>query len=160
MAVYATAQDVRSALIRDDRVELGSAATLTDYKIEREIANASAQVDAVLAQRYIVPFTDPVPSLIHQVVVDMAVYLSDLLYRQETDFSSPFDPYYLRMQRAAVDILEKLRAGDLNLPDTDPDHPITQVGAATSVNKYTGDLFTLQDFDLVTCRLARPWGWF
>jgi phage gp36-like protein len=144
---YAQADDVRKVLLRNNDDTEGNAASLPDPKIEGAIEDAQTEVDGWLAVRYIVPFTDPVPPLVKTLTVNIAAYLSDLTYRQASDFSSELDPVYLRYQRA-VKMLEKLADGTIELPPGNGDTPPEDDSGAFVVNGYTGQLFMPGDFDL------------
>jgi phage gp36-like protein len=159
---YATVANVRDRLVRDNGDTEGNAASLPDPKIQAAIDDAQAEIDSWLSGRYDPPFADgEVPALVHTLTIDIAAYLSDLTYRQAADFSSELDPVYLRYQRALKQ-LEKLADGTISLPDAPevtPDPVPNEEGFA--VNKYSGDLFTPADFDMVETYDESKWvGWY
>ena len=155
---YAEIADVRSALLRNDEDAEGNAASLSDTKIQEALDGATAEVDAWLAGRYEPPFSDPAPTLVKLLTIDIAAYLADLTYRQAADFSSELDPVYLRYQRAKA-TLEKLADGTLTLPGI-PD-PVPDSTLAFWANPYAGSLFLPGDFDLVSdYDECRRYGWF
>jgi phage gp36-like protein len=143
--VYVTADAVRAVLARDPNNPIGTAAELGDADITSAITSAESEVDAALAVRYTTPFADPVPQLVQDLTRDIAAYLADLLYRQGKDYETTNDPVLLRYQRAK-DLLDKLASGKRDLPSGPP----VVEGAATmrAHNRYTGDLFGLDDFGL------------
>lgn len=147
MSDYTTLERVRLALARDlDDVD-GTAASLTDGAIEDAIAEATSRIDGKLGGRYKVPFADPVPALVRSVCRDLAMFLCDLTYREVRDYSSQYNPVYIRYQEA-IKTLDQIAAGDIDLPDAPGVETPTQSGEAVIVINQTNQLFSPCDFDL------------
>lgn len=148
MAAYATADDVRSAVARNPFPGKRSTAALDDTQLEASIADAQAEVDGWLRQRYTVPFPAPLPALVFSLTVDIAVYLAALTYYQESEIldTDPVARRYMRARELLKDIAEgsiDLDAGDGGGPDPSD---VASVGAP--VNPYDGVMFDLCDFGL------------
>jgi phage gp36-like protein len=114
---------------------------LTDAQISGDIANADAQIDAALGDRYTVPFPTPIPSLINMLSVDIAAYLGDLRFRGNKEFASELNPFYLRYQRA-TQMLTALESGTSSVPGVTP--PGVSVGDGGVFNPYDGHLMRTQ----------------
>lgn len=138
---YSTPAEVRSLLVGVNTSPAGdydlTPNQLSDDQVTAEIANADSEIDAKLANRYTVPFIAPIPELIHSLSIDIAAYLCDLRFRGARELSSDLHPFYLRYRRA-LDMLEKLTLGSLELPNIELD----EAGGASVVNPYTGELMT------------------
>jgi len=140
-AVYATSDDVRSAVARDlDKVS-GTAASMDDGEIDLAVRNAQAEVDARLRGRYTVPLV-PCPELVRNIVVDVAAYLATLVYRQGKDLT-PTDPVALRYARAQL-LLKQIADGtaDLDVGDGGAPAPSTAGGIGAPINPQGAGLLT------------------
>lgn len=151
MVAYATAEEVRSVVARDQNRPGGTAARLENEPIDAQIADAQAEVDSRLAGRYAVPFTGEVPALVKVITVDIAAYLATILYLQSRDFPDG-DPMVRRYERAQK-LLDALHDGTADL--VDPDGPTGPAAAPEStssigepVNPYAGVMFGMSDFGL------------
>lgn len=145
MPAYATVADVRVILARDDSDPTGTAATLPDVKITAELVAASAEVDARLAGRYLVPFA-AAPPLVATLTRDIAAYRANLLYRQSEDLAAD-DPMVLRYTAAQL-LLEKLASGAADLPGVGTGDGNSTAGVAHVRNQYAGQLFGPDNFGL------------
>lgn len=115
MVAYATPDDVRSVVARDQDRPEQTAAVMDDNQLEASVANAQAEVDAKLRNRYTVPFS-PCPEMVRWITVDIAAYLSTVNYRQEEEDLQPTDPVALRYARALA-LLKCIQDGDADLDD-------------------------------------------
>lgn len=143
---YATADDVRGVLQPTPDVE-GTPADLEDAQLTVSIQAASAQVDGALTRRYTVPFDDPCPDLVHELVVAIAAWLAQLTWRRDVDVTDR-DPIQLRYEWA-TGILTQLAAGAIDLPGATPgsDGPPERRGVV-AVQPGPGRMFGLRDFGL------------
>lgn len=137
---YADQQKVREVL-RTTSSQSQTAESLTDGQIKQSISDADAQIDARLGDRYQVPFTSPVPSVVTHLSENIAAYLADLTYRQGKEYANELSPLYLRYQRA-IQMLDRLAKGDDRLPD---DTSERAKSGSIVINPYFGDLMTEQD---------------
>lgn len=158
---YASAEALLALLAPDPTDPAGTPGELDPAVLDARIATAAAQVDAALAARYLVPFTDPVPALVVDITLGIAGWLAALTYRRSVDITGT-DPLQLRYQWA-TDQLAALAKGDADLPDapTGGDGP-TRAGAATTIQPYDGELFALDTFGLTNRRGridAEPFWW-
>ena len=130
------------------------------FRSQLAIEDAQGEVDGYLGLRFPVPLTPPVPKLVMQLTRNAAAYYADIIYRQGTDYDSELDPVYLRYRRS-VELLEKISKGELALDlDENPTTPPVEAEGIV-VNKYAGDLFTIEDFALFPDGSApRGTGWF
>lgn len=120
MAVYAEPGDVRLVLTRDPDRTQGTAASMLDENFEAAIADAQAEIDAVLRSRYAVPF-DPAPALVHTITVAIAAWVATLSYYQEKQI--PEDSAVVRRCDWARGLLMSLRSGEIDLGDDDGPGP-------------------------------------
>lgn len=139
---YAEPDQVRAVLVPDLSESGGSPAELSDAVLAERVAAASAQVDAALSARYLVPFTVP-PRLVVDITVAIASWLAALTYRRSVDVEER-DPLQLRYQWA-TDLLKAIAAGAADLP-VDPVTSPANHGAA--VVNTVPDLFGPDDFGL------------
>ena len=140
---YTSPDDVKAVLARDSSSASYTGADLSDSQLAIHIDSADAQIDAMLNNRYDVPF-DPVPPQVHHLSTDIAAYLADLTYRGHKDYSSDLDPIYLRYRRA-TDMLTSLNTGVAR---------IEQKSTSTETyNPYINNR-TPQMFDLASFRLG------
>lgn len=152
MTVYATVADVRTILTANDADTTGTAAELSDAKIQAEIDAAQAEVDARLSGRYSTPFVST-PPLVKSITVDIAGYRANLLYRQSQDLAAE-DPMVLRYT-AAQALLALLASGAADLPGVGSGDGNSTGGTASVRNQYAGTLFSPDDLGL---GLAQSWG--
>ena len=79
---YSTEGDVLKVLIgRRDEDRNETPAELDVDQIRYAIADADAQINLALKRRYVVPFTGAVPDLVHGMSINIASYLSLLIFR-------------------------------------------------------------------------------
>jgi len=149
--MYVTADEVRQIVARDDTQHDVTAASLSDDQINEAIDSASNEVNSRLAAQYIVPFAEPpdTPPLVAEIVRDIAAFLSDLTFRQDTDYTTGNEPMLLRYQRS-IDLLTRLEAGTMTLigVPTQPEVPQSPSVSSSVRNPYEGKLFGLEDFNL------------
>jgi phage gp36-like protein len=129
--MYTSADEVRLVLTRDLTSTKGNAAGLENATIEENINSACQRINGALSLRYVVPFSDPTPTLIRDISRDIAAYLSDLSYREIRDYSSELNPVYLRY-KDALKLLEQIRIGQVNVPG-DPAPPPSTGGTGLDV---------------------------
>jgi phage gp36-like protein len=141
---YTTPDEVRLVLTRNPTQTAGNAASLSDTTIESEINSAQQRVDGRLALVYLVPFADPVPTLIRDITRDIAAYLSDLTFREVRDYGSELNPVYLRYKDALA-LLEQIATGKTTVPG-DPVPPESEAGSQTVVATFDGGQQPLGDF--------------
>jgi phage gp36-like protein len=156
---YVTPNEIRSIVARDEGQYDSTAASLSEAQLEEAIDSATNEVEARLSGQYIVPFSQPpdTPPLVAEIVRDIAAWLADLTYRQDTDYETGNEPMLLRYQRA-LDLLSRLELGTLTLPGADtPEVPSAGSGTGRPINPYEGDMFTLRDFDLGYERYRSSW---
>lgn len=129
---YATWEQVRDVLTRDKGIVGDNAASIEQHVVEAQIRDAQSEIDARLAERYVVPF-DPVPPLITSLTINLAAYLTHLTFRQNRDMISELNPVYLRYQRADTQ-LTQLQNGQMVIPPTesDPTDPPSYGSVVTS----------------------------
>lgn len=140
---YATPAQVRDAVAPDPTDVSGTPGELPDPVLAGRVATASAQVDAALNDRYLVPFAVP-PQLIVDITIGIAGYLAALTYRKSVDLPVT-DPIYLRYVWA-TGMLKDLRTGAANLPGNKVVTP--RHGGVVSINPYSGTLFVPDNFGL------------
>lgn len=144
MPVYTSAANVREALSREEAGSRGTAAALSDAKLNAQIDAAEAEINAMLLTRYVVPFEVPAPLLVKSITEDIAAYLATLTYRQGRDLGRD-DPVALRYDRARQ-LLTKISNGNADLGITSDQETSGSIGAP--VNRNAGRLFGLSDFGL------------
>jgi phage gp36-like protein len=158
--VYATADEVRSAVARDPNKPTGTAASLEDEQLDEHIVNAQAEVDGTLRGRYTTPMV-PCPEMVKQITIDIASYVATLSYREGKDLTVQ-DPVSLRYTRAQR-LLARIADGtiDLDAGDGGAAQPSTVGGLGAPINANPR-LFALSDFDLGVQRgrgRGRGWDW-
>lgn len=143
---YATADDVRG-VVQPTPDNPYTPADLDDVRLEASIQAASAQVDGALARRYTVPFADPCPDLVHEIVVAIAAWRALLNFRRDVDVPER-EPIQLLYQWATAQ-LAALVSGDASIPGQDPgdDGPPERRGVV-AVQPGPGRMFGLRDFGL------------
>jgi phage gp36-like protein len=141
---YTSTDSVRRVLSPDGVSDDSTAASLSDDEIEQAISEAAAEVDAKLAARYTVPFTN-VPAIVTTITRDVSAYLAMLVFRGG-DPIDPNDPVQLRYNRAQANLIQ-IQTGKTELP-VDSSGPLAEGVEAAVINPYDGDLFTPGDFSL------------
>lgn len=136
---YSTAAEVRLLLVGvNDSPATDydlTADKLSDAQIEADIADADAEIDTALGDRYTVPFPTPIPSLVNSLSINIAAYLADLRFRGGKEYASELSPFYLRYQRAR-DLLDSLVSGAATIPGEDVEDEFGVV-----INPYEGTMF-------------------
>lgn len=153
MAVYATRPQVKEILRRTAGSVDGNASSISDEAMDESIQDASSEIDAKLATRYVTPF-DPVPELVERICVAIAAYLADLTFRENRDLETEFNPNYLRYQRAQ-EMLTGLMTGNLVIPPEGVE-PDPGMGTRVAASFTRGSLITSCDFDLEMQRPCVP----
>lgn len=145
---YCTRDEVVDVLTRNAAETSGNAGSDDPDAIDKAIRDASQEIDAKLALKYTVPF-NPVPKLINAICQDIAAYLSDLVFRENRDYTSDLSPIYLRYQRAE-DLLGKLSTGEAIIPPdgTEPEPPDTGSGIRVAAAFSRPGLIDPCDFDI------------
>jgi phage gp36-like protein len=151
--MYVRPAEVQLILARSQDEFASTAASLSTPQLEEAIKGAEAEVNSRLAVQYVVPFaeTPATPPLVSQITRDIAAFLADLNYRQDTDYTSDNEPMLLRYRRAQ-ELLGMLVDGSVVLTGVDVNSsPESRAETNTShLNPYQGQLFGLCDFDLGT----------
>lgn len=116
---YSTPAEVREVLVAHAEPEDKdvTAAELTDEQLEYAIASADTEIDAYISIQVALPLQLPAPTLIHQLSIDIACYMADLMFFSQQTMSSQA-PSQLRYDRARR-ILENIRSGRMRLPIED-----------------------------------------
>jgi phage gp36-like protein len=153
---YSTPADVRQVLSPDGlQTDDETAAGFDDAALTDAITRADATLNARLGSHYVVPVdtaTYDAAGLLRDWSSVTAAYFATLTYSRGQDIA-PDDP--IRLRYAAVTAqLDALDKGTLVLPFPAPTEGDTTV---TVVNRYEGQMFGLDDFDLGDSR--RPYGW-
>lgn len=160
MGVYATVEDVRLAVARDQYRTRNTTANLADLQIEQCIADAQAEVDGRLRTDYTVPFVEPIPALVRAVTIDIAAYRAALIWGQEKELSE--NSSLVRLNNRAHCLLEDIANGSIDLDTGDGGAPAPRTGGllGTPINPVDGVLFDLCDFGLSRWPQPwDPWGW-
>lgn len=91
---------------------IGSVTTVDSAYVTDAVWREQARIDAILSQRYSVPFEN-VPPLVHAATIDLAVYriLATRLYPAEQLRDSPWPDRYKEM----LDLIERVAKGEANL---------------------------------------------
>lgn len=150
---YVTPTQVRQILSpdTDPTQDTSSAASMSDDELQEAIDEAQAEVDAKLAARYDVPFTD-VPPLVEKLTRDIAAWLATLTFRRG-DPIDPNDPVALRYSRAQGN-LTSAQAGKTELVATAG--PLSESDDPEVINPFDGTLFEPDDFSLGPAPYVRP----
>ena len=143
---YCEVEEVRAILIGERGQQQNvNANSLDDDQLMVAISDADTQIDAVLRNKYLIPFqilgvpTVEVPAIIHSLSMNIAVYNAYLIYRQDRAFDSQLSSPILRYSRA-VDMLNKIDSGDVVL-DIDTIGSADVGNTQTVFNQYDGPLF-------------------
>lgn len=111
---YSEVEDVRQVLTGRAEDQNETPALLSNDQIEYAINSADAQIDAGLRKRYKLPFAeDAVPRLVHMLSVDIAAYLTSLIFLNSAPMEND-DPAARRYDRARR-LLDDLRFGRVDL---------------------------------------------
>lgn len=125
MPPYTTRAKVREALTRapspPDGPDPGTAASLSDTRIDTAIESAGTVIDSRLGAFYSVPFQNT-PKLVGVIATALAAYDCDQTFREVRDYESELNPVYLRY-REAQELLTQLQKGSATLPDYNPPDP-------------------------------------
>jgi phage gp36-like protein len=136
---YSTVEDVRQLVLSGRRSENRdeNANELEDDQIEYAIASADAQITGVIRKRYVMPLVEPIPSLVHNLSIEIASYLCELIFRGSTPLSdeSTVVRRYDRARRMLDDIkFGRLEVDAVELSDAND-------ALASVYNPYDGTLF-------------------
>lgn len=155
--MYAMPDDVRKVLSPNGEPDdLQTAAGYSDAILSDMIKRAEAKVHTYLAKRYTIP-VDAVTFDQDGILCDwtavIAAYFATLAFSQGQDVGQD-DPVRLRYNDT-MKTLDRIQSGNLS-----PAWPIESTNTTndlTVVNRYNGEMFTPDDFDLGDSR--RPYGW-
>jgi phage gp36-like protein len=153
---YCTPADVRLVLSPDGlQTDDETAAGFSDSALDDAITRAGATLDARLGVAYTVPVdtaaNDP-GGILRDWCSVVAAYYATLTFSRGADIA-PDDPIRLRYAEVSK-LLDGIGKGVTVLPFPEP---TTGSSSVTVVNRYEGDLFRPDDFDLADSR--RPYGW-
>jgi len=159
---YSTPALVRQALVpsladpsNPPPTPTNTAADLTNDQIQDAINEADSTIDGMIGRFYAVPVASVaggeegglvVPHPIDYWSRNLAAYNATLSYRGSMDFTD--DDPVARRYNATMTALNAVQAGNaqLQLPDNVSLNAAT--GASAPYNPYSGDLFSVGDFDL------------
>jgi|SRR4249919_3537233 len=113
-------------------------AMLDDAQIEYAIADADAQINAVLRRLYAVPLPDPIPDLIRALSVDMSAVISDSIWRGSREYANELAPPRILWGRCTR-ILDRIGSGSLQLYNVG-EGPEQVGNEAVVINPYPGDI--------------------
>jgi phage gp36-like protein len=154
--MYAVLADVRGVLSPDGQQDgYETAAGFSDAALEDAITRAVAKIHAYLGERYALPVdvTNDPDGLLRDWTSVLAAYYATLTYSRGQDIGSD-DPIRLRYNDV-MKVLERVQSGNLILAwPKETDNPNDDI---VVVNRYEGNLFQPDDFDLGDSR--RPYGW-
>lgn len=145
---YSTATEVRLVLQGFLDVQTGNdpdvtPAKLSDAQIEYEIRNADEQINSVLRRHYALPLPEPVPTVLKNLSIDIAVAQCDMIFRGGKEYASALSPARLRYERAK-EILGHIATGDYPLYN-EGEGPVAVGGEAHVINPYDGDVLLTKD---------------
>lgn len=154
-SVYTSIASLRRALAPggSDSPTLGTAASLDEEDLYQAIAEAAAEINGRIGQRYSLPFASPAPSQLETLNRDIAAYLATLVYRRNTPLPAD-DPIRLRYARAQA-MLAAIASGEIEL--TGAAGVVGESADAEVVNMYEGDLFSLEESGLSVGAVTWPW---
>lgn len=155
--MYATFEDVRGVLSPDGQQDdYETAAGFSDAALTDAITRAVGKIHTYLAERYDTP-VDVVTYDQNGVLRDwtsvIAAYYATLTYSRGQDIGSD-DPIRLRYNDV-MKVLERVQSGNLLLAW--PKETDMTTNDVVIVNRYEGEMFRPDDFDLGDSR--RPYGW-
>jgi phage gp36-like protein len=155
--VYATPEDVRGVLSPDGEQDgYETAASFSNEALLAQIKKAEGRVNTYLAKRYHVPVDTAIydtDGVIREWTATIAGWLATLTFSRGQDIGAD-DPIRLRFNDV-MKMLDRVQSGNLS-----PNWPLEDNNASNDlavVNRYEGNLFSPEDFDLGTG--ARPYGW-
>lgn len=154
--MYATFEDVRGVLSPDGQQDdYETAAGFSDAALTDAINRAVGKVHTYLAERYATPVdvAEDVDGVLRDWTSVIAAYYATLTYSRGQDIGSD-DPIRLRYNDV-MKVLERVQSGNLLLSWTGETDMTTN--DVVIVNRYEGDMFRPDDFDLGDSR--RPYGW-
>ncbi len=154
--MYATFEDVRGVLSPDGQQDdYETAAGFSDAALTDAINRAVGKVHTYLAERYATPVdvAEDVDGVLRDWTSVIAAYYATLTYSRGQDIGSD-DPIRLRYNDV-MKVLERVQSGNLLLSWTGETTMTTN--DVVIVNRYEGDMFRPDDFDLGDSR--RPYGW-
>ncbi len=153
---YSTPTDVRQVLSPDgDQTDDETAAGFSDAALTDAIVRADATLNTKLAARYVTPVdttTYDTGGILREWSSVVAAYYATLTYSRGQDIAAD-DPIRLRYVEVSK-LLDGIASGATVLPFPDTTDPNQTV---TVVNRYEGDMFRLDDFNIGDAR--RPYGW-
>lgn len=153
---YSTPADVRQVLSPDGQQDDDeTAAGFSDEALTDAVARADATLNTKLASRYAVPVDTAqydTGGILREWSSVIAAYYATLTYSRGADIADT-DPIRLRYQEVAT-LLDGIAKGTTVLPFPDTTDPNQGIAV---VNRYEGDMFRLDDFDIGDSR--RPYGW-
>lgn len=156
MHVYCTTEDVRGALTPDaDNLDDDTAAGLSEETLDDAIARAVAFIHTYIGKQYSTPVDtalDP-DGILRDWTSVIAAWYATLTFSGgqaiETD-----DPLRLRYNQV-VKTIERVQSGNLVLPW--PGETGIEGNDISVVNRWEGQMFAPEDFNLGDSR--RPYGW-
>lgn len=154
--MYATFEDVRGVLSPDGQQDdYETAAGFSDAALTDAIARAVGKIHTYLAERYATPVdvAEDEDGVLRDWTSVIAAYYATLTYSRGQDIGSD-DPIRLRYNDV-MKVLERVQSGNLLLSWTGETDMTTN--DVVIVNRYEGDMFRPDDFDLGDSR--RPYGW-
>lgn len=153
---YCTAADVRQVLSPGgDNLDDDTASGQSQEALADAITRAVATIHTYLGKRYALP-VDPTADpdgILRDWCSVLAAWYATLTWSRGQDIGSD-DPLRQRYNEVAR-TLDRVQSGNLT-----PAWPLETVNTAddvTIVNRYEGELFNADDFDLADSR--RPYGW-
>lgn len=155
MHVYCTTEDVRGALTPDaDNLDDDTAAGLSEETLQDAIARAVAFIHTYIGKQYAVPVdvTKDPDGILRDWTSVLAAWNATLTFSGGRAIEAD-DPLRLR-RNEVVKTIERVQSGNLTLPWPTE----TQTGNDFAVvNRYEGQMFAPEDFNLGDAR--RPYGW-
>lgn len=154
--MYATFEDVRGVLSPDGQQDdYETAAGFSEAALNDAITRAVGKIHTYLAERYATPVdvAEDVDGVLRDWTSVIAAYYATLTYSRGQDIGSD-DPIRLRYNDV-MKVLERVQSGNLLLSWTGETDMTTN--DVVIVNRYEGDMFRPDDFDLGDSR--RPYGW-
>lgn len=155
--MYATPEDVRGVLSPDGQQDdYETAAGFSEEALNDALQRAVAKVHAYLGERYALPVdvANDADGILRDWTSVIAGYFATLTYSRGQDVGSD-DPIRLRFNDV-MKTLERVQSGNLILSwPKETDNPNDDIAV---VNRYEGDMFRPEDFDL-GYQNGRPWNW-
>jgi hypothetical protein len=142
--VYASVDQLRSVLCRDERRRSTTAASLSDDDLTEALKSASGEVDGAATKAgYGTPFpADRVPHLVKAVTLALAAWMADLTFRQGVAHENRLDPVLQRYDWAQA-LLVAWAKRDKTIPGADDPSSVGSgdVVVGAPINRYDGQLF-------------------